>query len=166
MAFVLAASGGGKGGKVGAVLLWKSANYSEAHDIHDCLFVRRTGDGWNFLIFGRTFLWTRLFIIDIQQASVLTASFLLPFLTSFAFVCAVLPMLMCSSVTSPSSFSSFLLHYSLASSSDFSCFTIIIPHHRVCCQKFTSPEMRQKPVVERVGRRIILENFRRCRGGG
>jgi hypothetical protein len=54
---------------------------------------------------------------------------------------------MCSSMTSPSSFSSFLLHCSLASSSDFSCFTIIIPHDRVCCQKFTSLEkMRQKPV--------------------
>jgi hypothetical protein len=97
---------------------------------------------------------------------VLTASFLLPFLSSFAFVCVVLPMLMCSSMTSPSSFSSFLLHCSLASSSDFSCSTIILPHDRVCCQKFTSPEMRQKPVVERVGRRIILENFRRCRDGG
>ncbi len=77
-----------------------------------------------------------------------------PFLSSFAFDCVVLPMLMCSSMTSPSSsFSSFLLHCSLASSSDFSWFTIIIPHDRVCCQKFTSLEkMRQKPVVERVGR--------------
>jgi hypothetical protein len=61
-------------------------------------------------------------------------------------------------------FSSFFFFFAaLASSSDF---TIIITHDRVCCQKFTSPEMRQKPVVDRVGRRIILENFRRCRGGG
>jgi hypothetical protein len=40
---------------------------------------------------------------------VLPASFLLPFLSSFSFVCVVLPMFMCSSMTSPSS-SSFLLH--------------------------------------------------------